>query len=345
MIKIEDLNINLKDFRLHDINLEIGKNEFFILMGPTGAGKTVLLEAIAGLVPVKSGSIHIGGKNVTRLVPEKRGVSIVYQDYSLFPHLTVRENITYGLHFHSIDKDVCDRTFDRLVENLNLSYILNRFTLNLSGGELQRVAMARALMVNPRILLLDEPLSALDPSFREEIRAGLKKLHRDSNVTFLMVTHDFAEALSLSDRAAIMNNGKIVQTGTMDEIFKRPDSSFVADFVGMKNLLTARFHGTKAFAGNLEIELGEKPADNHGHIAIRPEDIVISTEKLASSMRNSFEGTITKISDYGLYYEADITVGDIVLKSLITKSALFDLHLTEGIPVFASFKATAIHTF
>ena len=155
MIRIRDLNIHLKEFNLFNINLDIETNEFFVLMGPTGAGKTVLLEAIAGLIPVKSGSIYISEKNVTGLAPEKRGVSIVYQDYSLFPHLTVRENIIYGLHFHKIDKERSDETFDRLVENLNLSYILNRFPLNLSGGELQRVAMARALMVNPEILLLD----------------------------------------------------------------------------------------------------------------------------------------------------------------------------------------------
>jgi len=345
MIRIRDLNINLKEFNLFNINLDIGTNEFFILMGPTGAGKTVLLEAIAGLIPVKSGSIYIGEKNVTALAPEKRGVSIVYQDYSLFPHLTVRENIRYGLHFHKINKDRSDETFDRLVEDLNLSYILNRFPLNLSGGELQRAAMARALMVEPEILLLDEPLSALDPGFREEIRAGLKKLHRDSNVTFLMVTHDFAEALSLSDRAAMMNNGKIIQTGTMEDIFKRPDSTFVADFVGMKNLFAAQFRETKALTGNLEIELGAKPVDGHGYIAIRPEDIVLSRRELTSSMRNSFEGNITEISDYGLYYEAGILVRDITFKSLITKSALLDLQLAEGTSIFVSFKSTAIHTF
>jgi len=345
MIRIRDLTIHLKEFNLLDINLDIGTNEFFILMGPTGAGKTVLLEAIAGLVPVKSGAIHIGEKNVTRLAPEKRGVSIVYQDYSLFPHLTVRENITYGLHFHRIDKSRSDETFDRLVEDLNLGYILNRLPLNLSGGELQRVAMARALMIDPEILLLDEPLSALDPGFREEIRAGLKKLHRGSNVTFLMVTHDFAEALSLSDRAAIVNNGTIVQTGTMEDIFKRPDSTFVADFVGMKNLFSAEFHGTKARTGTLEIELGVKPADGHGYIAIRPEDIVLSREALTSSMRNSFAGNITEISDCGLYYEAGISVGNITFTSLITKGALFELQLSEGTRTFVSFKSTAIHTF
>jgi len=205
--------------------------------------------------------------------------------------------------------------------------------------------MARALMVNPDILLLDEPLSALDPAFREEIRAGLKKLHRDSDVTFLMVTHDFAEALSLSDRAAIMNNGKIIQTGSMEGIFKRPDSTFVADFVGMKNLFIAQFRETKAYTGTLEITLSTMPSNGKGYIAIRPEDIVLSREKLTSSMRNSFAGHIIEITDCGLYYETGIMVENIIFKSLVTKSALIDLQLVEGARIFVSFKETAIHTF
>jgi len=345
MIKIENLNIHLSEFNLRDINLNIEENEFFILMGPTGAGKTVLLEALAGLIKTKSGNIIIGKKNITKLPPEKRGVGIVYQDYSLFPHLTVLENINYGLHFHKIDKTQAEKRLNRLVEDLNLSHLLKRFPLNLSGGELQRVALARALMVNPSVLLLDEPLSALDTNFREEIRAGLKRLHKNSNVTFLMVTHDFAEALSLADRAAVMNNGIIEQTGSIEDIFQRPDSTFVADFVGMKNLFAAQFRDTKALTGSIEIELGRKPANSHGYIAIRPENIVLSKESLASSMRNSFRGTVTGVLDQGLYYEVDVMVENVTFKSLITKSSLFELGIQEGIEMLLSFKSTAIHNF
>jgi len=345
MIKIENLNIHLGEFNLYDINLNIEENEFFILMGPTGAGKTVLLEAIAGLIPTKSGTIYVRNKNITKLPPEKRGIGIVYQDHSLFPHLTVLDNITYGLHFHKIDKAQAEKRLNRLVKDLNLDHLLKRLPLNLSGGELQRVALARALMVNPSVLLLDEPLSSLDTSFREEIRTGLKRLHKDSNVTFLMVTHDFAEALSLADRAAVMNNGIIEQTGSMEDIFQRPDSTFVADFVGMKNLFAAQFRDTKAIINNLEIELGRKPANSHGYIAIRPEDIVLSKEKLASSMRNSFKGNVTGVSDKGLYYEVDIMVKKVTFKSSITKSSLFELGIQEGIEVLLSFKSTAIHNF
>ncbi|MDY6951579.1 MAG: ATP-binding cassette domain-containing protein [Thermodesulfobacteriota bacterium] len=209
MITIRGLNISLRDFHLRDIHLDVAENEFFILMGPTGAGKTVLLEAIAGLVPIESGKISIGGQEMTGLPPEKRGISIVYQDYALFPHLTVINNITYGLRFHKINKEKAQERLARLLHVLNLSHLKDRLPAHLSGGEKQRVSVARALMVEPKVLLLDEPLSALDPGFREEVREALKRLHRTSNITFMMVTHDFAEALSLAGRAAVMNQGKI----------------------------------------------------------------------------------------------------------------------------------------
>ena len=152
MIHIEDVNINLGEFKLRDINLRIEKNEFFVLMGPTGAGKTVLLEAMAGLIGAHSGRVTIAGRNVTKLPPEKRGISIVYQDYALFPHLTVLENITYGLHFHKLPKKESKKRQDRLVEELNISHLLKRLPTNLSGCENQRVALARALIVNPKVL-------------------------------------------------------------------------------------------------------------------------------------------------------------------------------------------------
>jgi len=345
MIAIRGLDIDLRDFHLRDINLEIGENEFFILMGPTGAGKTVLLEAIVGLVPIKNGAIYIGGRDITLLPPEKRGISIVYQDYALFPHLTVMDNITYGLHFHKIDKRKSQERLAQLLDVLNLSHLQHRFPVNLSGGEKQRVSVARALMVEPRVLLLDEPLSALDPGFREEVRGALKKLHQTSSITFMMVTHDFAEALSLAGRAAVMNNGRIEQVGEIEDIFKRPNSAFVADFVGMKNLFRAGFEGTRALVSGLEIELGVTPVNSHGYIAIRPEDIVISRRRFSSSMRNSFPAVVTAIIDQGFYYEVRAQIGEVAFASLITKSSLINLKLRETADVVISFKAASIHFF
>jgi len=345
MITIRELDIDLRDFHLRNINLEVAENEFFVLMGPTGAGKTVLLEAIAGLTPIMRGKIFIGEKDITGLPPEKRDISIVYQDYALFPHLTVIDNITYGLHFHKINKGEARERLTQLMDVLNLSHLQHRFPANLSGGEKQRVSVARALMVEPKVLLLDEPLSALDPGFREEVRGALKRLHRSSNITFVMVTHDFAEALSLAGRAAVMNDGMIEQMGEIEDIFKRPNSAFVADFVGMKNLFHAEFRGTTALVSDLKIELRVTPINSHGYIAIRPEDIVISRRKFSSSMRNSFPAVVTAIIDQGFYYEVHTRSREVNFTSLITKSSLIDLEIQEAANVILSFKAAAVHSF
>jgi molybdate/tungstate transport system ATP-binding protein len=344
MIRTENLHVDLDPFHLRDITLSVEKNDFFVLMGPTGAGKTVLLEALAGLTPIQSGRIWIGGRDVTKMPPEKRAVSIVYQDYALFPHLTVRENILYGLHFRKMDPGKAQARYQELLEALNLSPLQGRFPTYLSGGEKQRVALARALIVKPGLILLDEPLSALDPGFRQEIRGIMKKLHESSGVTFLMVTHHFAEAISLANRGAVMNNGRIEQVGTIEDIFQRPASTFVADFVGMKNLFAARFNGTRAFIGNLEIESAGPLPKGHGHIAIRPEDIVLSTERIASSMRNQFLGRVTGIFDQGFYYEVHVLADAFTFKSLLTKRSLFEMGIREGMEIFLSFKASALHT-
>ena len=345
MIKIENLHIQLGGFDLHDINLHIEENDFFMLMGPSGAGKTILLEAIAGLVPVKSGRIKVAGQDITQLPPEKRGISIVYQDYALFPHLTVANNIRYGLRFQKIEKSEGDQRLDQLLKLLNLQHLANRSPETLSGGEQQRVAMARALIVNPRVLLLDEPLSALDPRLREEFRLVLKRLQQQSTATILMVTHDFAEALALGHRGAIVNAGQIEQSGSMEELFQRPQSTMVADFVGMKNLFAVTILEETARIKNLQIQLGHSHDHGEGFIAIRPEDIVLSTEQLQSSMRNCFQGRISQIISQGFYYEVHVTVDGINFCALVTKGALLEMELQEGKEIYLFFKSTAIHTF
>ncbi|QTA86067.1 ABC transporter ATP-binding protein [Desulfonema magnum] len=345
MITLKNLHVRLSEFFLDNISLDISEGEFFVLMGPTGSGKTVLLEAIAGLIPVTRGQIFIQEKEVTGLPPEKRGIGIVYQDQALFPHLTVRKNIAYGLRYHRISGEIAVERIDRLVSLLNLSHLLDRLPGNLSGGEKQRVALARALAVRPEVLLLDEPLSALDPNFREEVRNALKSLHRNTGTTFMMVTHDFVDALSLGDRAAVINNGHIEQAGPVDDIFQKPMSAFVANFVGMKNLFKARFEGTKTSLGDLEIELGRKPDNGQGHIAIRPEDILITRDAFSSTVRNMFKGKVAGVFAQGFTYEVHIRAGETVFKSLITQKALSELAIQEGEAVSISFPARAIHNF
>jgi molybdate/tungstate transport system ATP-binding protein len=345
MIRIEGLNVSLAEFQLRDIDLHIAEHQFFVLMGPTGAGKTVLLEALAGLVPVDSGRIFLGDREITNLPPERRGIGIVYQDYALFPHMTVQENITYGLHFHPVSPKVRRERFSQFVETLNLPHLLRRRPETLSGGELQRTALARALMIDPEVLLLDEPLSALDPAFRQEIQELLRRLHESSRVTLLMVTHDFAEALSLAERAAVINHGRIEQVGAIKDIFRRPRTAFVADFTGMKNLFPAVYAGTRAQIGSLSVEMGRRADVERGFIAIRPEDIVLSAGPLASSMRNCFQARIIDVVDRGFFYEVNLDICGTVFKSLITKGALVELEIETGRDVYASFKATAVHLF
>ena len=345
MITIENLHIELGEFQLHNIDLHIEANDFFMLMGPSGAGKTVLLEAIAGLVTPQQGRITVAGIDVTGLPPEKRGISIVYQDYALFPHLTVADNIRYGLNFHRRDKQAGEKRLEELLELFNLKTLEKRYPETLSGGEQQRVAMARAMIVNPQVLLLDEPLSALDPRLREEFRLILKQLQQNTTATILMVTHDFSEALALGGRGAVIHQGKVVQVGTMEDLFQRPQSPLVADFVGMKNLFSVTIEGEIASSGALQVQLGRNCEQPRGYIAIRPEDIVLSQAELKSSMRNSFLGRIKQIISQGFYYEVHIAVAENIFCALVTKGALLEMELAEEKEIYLFFKSTAIHVF
>jgi molybdate/tungstate transport system ATP-binding protein len=345
MIRVEALNIRLLEFHLRDINLAVEENEFFMLMGPTGAGKTVLLEAIAGLIPVGTGRIVIQGEDVTGLPSEKRGVGIVYQDHALFPHLNVLHNITYGLRFHGIHAEEGEKRLRRLTQLLNLDHLLGRLPLNLSGGEKQRVALARALIVRPRVLLLDEPLSALDPGFREEIRYALKRLHENTDTTFLMVTHDFAEALALADRGAVIDHGAIQQVGAIHDIFQKPASASVADFVGMKNLFEAEFQDRAAHVCGVTIRLDKTPENHHKYVAIRPEDISVARDLPPSGHGNTFSCRIAGITSQGFTYEVHVQAGELSLKALVTKKSLLDLGLREGRGVYVSFEPVSVHTF
>ena len=345
MIRVENLNITLPGFKLRDIGLAIDQNEFFVLMGPTGAGKTVLLEAIAGLVPVKDGRVFVMDREITHLPPEKREVGIVYQDHALFPHLTVLQNIMYGLRFRKIDKGEAKRRCGRLVDMLNLSHILGRIPTHLSGGEKQRVSLARALIVEPSVILLDEPLTGLDPNFREEVRNALKRLHQSSKATFLMVTHDFSDALFLSKRAAVINQGRIEQSGNITDVFHRPISPFVAEFVGMKNVFQAKFGRGRALLGDLEIDLGDGVEGAKQYVAIRPEDIIVSRDPSLQAGHQGFRGIVIGMVDSGFYHLASVRCGSIIFHACISKGALLDFPICEGTEVWVQLRSSRIHTF
>lgn len=345
MIEIKDLFIKFPGFALQDINLSIQDGEFFMLLGPTGAGKTLVLEAIAGIVPITSGHIFVKGREITRFPPEHRGTSIVYQDYALFPHLSVLKNITYGLRYHKNDPKASKKRVTRLMEQLGLKSLAQRSIHNLSGGEKQRVALARALAVNPSVLLLDEPLSALDPNFREDIRELLKKLHQEVETTFLMVTHDFAEAMFLGQRMAVLNYGKIDQIGPVQEVFKKPATPFVAKFMGIKNVFHASFKDTTARVHDLELHLQSPPGENNRYVAIRPEDIMIGRNGAFGNDKNAFQSKVSGVTDRGPYYEVSARTGDVIFRVMLSKNDFFKLELQKGKDIHLSIRSSDIHVF
>ena len=342
MIRIRHLDVRLTGFALQDISLTIEAGEFFTLLGPTGAGKTLILESIVGLVPLSSGRIRIGSRDVTRLPPEKRGVGIVYQDCALFPHLSVRENISYGLRYHRKTRPDQDGRFDRLVSQLGLAHLLGRSVHNLSGGEKQRVALARALAVDPSVLLLDEPLSSLDPNFREEIRQLLKDLHWKTGISVLMVTHDFSEAHFLAQRAAVINAGRIEQVGDVTTVFQRPATVFVAEFVGMKNIFAAKFAGNRAQVGKLSFHINSS-SSSHGRIAIRPEHVKLSVTAPEGPQGNRLEGTISRIRNHGVYSDLVVDASGVQFQSILTTSTVYALNLAPGRRVFVNVAPEDIH--
>ncbi len=345
MINIESLRIELPGFTLQDINLSIEDGEFFTFLGPTGAGKTLVLEAIAGIIPITGGRIFVKGRDITHLPPDKRGIGIVYQDYALFPHLTVFENITYGLRYHNADPQKSGKLVEKLMVQLGLKALAQRSIQHLSGGEKQRVSLARALAVNPSVLLLDEPLSALDPNFREEIREVLKKLHERLETTFLMVTHDFAEALFLGQRTAIINRGRIEQVGYVSEVFRKPITPFAAEFVGMKNVFPAIFDGTKVVVDGLEMQAETMFKGREGYVAIRPEDILIRQETVSGNGINVFGGKVLDITDRGPYYEISARTGKVIFKAMLSKSDFFQMNLQTTKNINIAIRPSDIHVF
>lgn len=351
MIRIEDLHVHLPEFSLEGIDLHARKGEFFVLLGPTGSGKTVLLESVAGLLPVMRGSIHLHGRDVTGLAPEQRAIGIVYQDSALFPHLSVRENIIYGLRYHRADHSQSEQRFDRLVAALDIGHLLQRGVTHLSGGEKQRVALARALVVAPDLLLLDEPLSALDPNFREDIRDILKELHRTTGITVLMVTHDFGEARYLADRIAIIHQGRLEQTGSCAEIFSRPATPFSARFVGMRNLFEARFEGGVAAIGNanhgatdIQFKFATAPPPGHKLLAFRPDEVRLHLPASANGATNPMPGSVRSISHNGLFLDVRIRTPNFEYHALITPSEVTRMHLSPGDPVVGSVPPEALHS-
>ena len=285
------------------VDLEIAHGEFFAMLGPSGSGKTTVLRMIAGFEMPDSGSIEIDGKEVSHVPPFNRDVNTVFQDYALFPHMTVLENIEYGLKVKKIAKDLRKESALKALERVKLSGYENRKPSQLSGGQRQRVALARALVNEPKVLLLDEPLGALDLKLRHEMQIELKEIQRSVGITFIFVTHDQEEALTMADRIAVFKDGKIVQVGTAKEIYESPDNTFVAGFVGISNLVHKN--------GNI--------------FSIRPEKIKFGTQFDIKS-----NGTVTAVTFLGALTRFDIKLDNEDQVTVLSENDGLTVHPEQG---------------
>ena len=290
MIEIKNLSGNLGEFYLRDINLAVDEGEYLAILGPTGAGKTVLIEYITGIYKPNKGSILVDEEDITPLYPEERNIGYVPQDYALFPNLTVKKNIAYGLEARRMPSDKVNSIVSEMISRLKIGYIQHRMPVNLSGGEKQRVALGRALATEPKLLLLDEPLSALDENLRTEMAKKLRQIQRDVNGTFIHVCHNFFEASDVADRIAIMDDGAIIQIGTLKEIMEGPKNEFIARFVKSQNIFFGFSDGSTLRIGKTAL-VKENPFEGDVIVAIRPEAITI-VENEKDKRQNVFSGKV-----------------------------------------------------
>jgi spermidine/putrescine transport system ATP-binding protein len=298
-----------------DVSMAIGR-EFFSLLGPSGSGKTSLLRIIAGFAGISSGRVVIAGNDVTRVPPHKRPCNTVFQQYALFPHLTVAGNIAFGLKEQKVPKREITTRVGEALELVRLSGSEKKHPHQLSGGQQQRVALARVLVTRPTVLLLDEPLAALDAKLRKGMQVELKRLQQEVGISFVYVTHDQEEALAMSDRLAVMHDGKVQQVGAPQDVYDDPASAFVADFVGHSNLIDGEVTGTDGDALVLQLGAGQRlrvpglhTGRGRGRLMVRPEDIVL-TRKGSGDGEHRLTGQVVGQMFLGAATRVEVALGD-----------------------------------
>ncbi|MDZ4312575.1 MAG: ABC transporter ATP-binding protein [Cypionkella sp.] len=323
---------------LNDVSVEIRQGEFFTLLGPSGCGKTTLLRLIAGFEMPSSGTILLEGQDITYLPPNKRPVNTVFQSYALFPHLTVAQNIGFGLQMQGRPAAEVKETTARMLALVKLEPLANRKTSQLSGGQQQRVALARALAPQPKVLLLDEPLSALDLKLRREMQIELKRLQTETGITFIFVTHDQEEALTMSDRIGVMSAGKLQQVGTPREIYTRPLNRFVASFIGETNFLPASSDGKSlTVASGHQIDAPAGTRSGQVTVTVRPEQVKITAANEPGSLPATVRGVVYFGTDMnyqlhladGTEIEACV-VSDVTGEAALTAGQTIGVRFTPG---------------
>ncbi|TNE94898.1 MAG: putative 2-aminoethylphosphonate ABC transporter ATP-binding protein [Gammaproteobacteria bacterium] len=345
-LEIQGVNKFFGDFcALRDIDLNIEPGELVCFLGPSGCGKTTLLRIIAGLEQQSTGQLHQGGIDISLKPPRDRDFGIVFQSYALFPNMTVTDNIAYGLRSIGMPKAQVRSRVDQLLSLIGLEDHAGKYPAQLSGGQQQRVALARALAPSPGLLLLDEPLSALDAKVRQHLRGEIRNLQKQLGVTTIMVTHDQEEALAMADRVVVMNNGVIEQVGTPLEIYQQPASAFVASFIGAMNFIdSAPVNGHRVKLGNRELDLVRPLPDSGGcvRLAIRPEDV-----HLLPTGDGDWEGLVTAMDYLGAFIRTRIRLSDVELDLVVDvdpRSAR-KLDLSLGGSVCLHLPSEALHCF
>jgi molybdate transport system ATP-binding protein/molybdate/tungstate transport system ATP-binding protein len=355
MISLQRINARVGGFQLSDITFDVPQGAYGVVIGPAGAGKTTLLETISGVVRPTSGTIMLGGEDLTHAPPEARRLGIVYQHAYLFPHLTVSENVRYGAVSAAAAEDVASR--------FSVDALADRTVESLSGGERQLVAIARALARRPEVLLLDEPFSALDPRTRNIARRILRTIYFERRFTVLQVTHDFAEAGLLGDVAIMLDRGRVVQQGDPEQVFRKPASPYIADFLGAENVFAGSArpirpeppdwfaadedsfiqHAVAFTTGSLTFYALGDVVPGPAHAVIRADEVSLSAEPSMSSLQNQFKGTIKEIVPAGAVTRVTVEASGTPIVAAVTARSVRELQLFAGVEVVVGFKATAVH--
>ena len=352
MLSVRQISKSLGDLVIKDVSFEVRPGQYFVLLGASGVGKSVLLETIAGLIRPDAGGVFLDGKDITGERIQNRKIALVFQNSTLFPHMIVYDNIAYPLRCRKVKNSQIRERVGKLAEDFAVGGLLKRSPETLSGGESQRVSLARAVASEPQCLLLDEPISSLDVKIRPQIRAVLRKINAQGQ-TIVHVTHDYTEAASLGTHIAVMEHGTIAQAGTVEEIFQHPKSEFVARFVGIRNFFKGQLRNSgwprpaaRQFKTNgFSFSVLTDSSSGSGHIMVRSEDVTIGNAASQTSARNNFEGTIVDIVPAGGGAEVIVDIGaEVVMEiaALITTESVKSLELCCEKKVWVNFKASAV---
>lgn len=347
MLVVDQISKRLPNFSLSEITFKVSKGDYFMLLGPSGSGKSLLLQILSGLVKSDSGRILLNGADITKTPAGKRNIGILFQDLALFPHLNAYNNIAYPMKLKGESSRVIKQKVDELAQRFSFAHLLHQRVTYLSGGERQRIALARTLAMNPALLLLDEPLTAVDAQLHLDLSILLREINR-SGTTVIHVTHAYEEAISLANRVGVITNGRIIQLGETLDVFQNPRSEFVAQFTGAKNFFKVRVHyyspdglSTGALVNGSPIAFYSINPGNEGFVCFPESSVVLSLQSDAQSAVNVFRGRVVDIFAQRFGFEVIMDCGLRVF-ALVTHESLVKLGIKPGLEIFATVKANAV---